>query len=184
MVQRYFPTVVVYFRTAGDPDAILGTVRRQVQSLDRNLLLQSESIHSTIQQSVWAQRLCAALLSLFGMLALVLASVGIYGVVSYSVTQRVRELGIRMAMGATAGNVELMLIGEGIRLVGIGILVGTAIALLASRAVKSMLFTAGTGDAMTFVLVPAILTLVALLACWIPARRATSIEPWVALRDE
>jgi predicted permease len=184
MAQHYFPTAVVYFRTAGDPDAILGTVRRQVQGLDRNLLLQSESIHSTIQQSVWAQRLSAALLSLFGILALVLASIGIYGVVSYSVTQRTREFGIRMALGATARDVQLMLVREGIRLVAIGVLVGTAIALVASRAVKSMLFTAGTGDAITFVLVPAILTLVALLACWFPARRATSVEPSVALRDQ
>jgi putative ABC transport system permease protein len=184
MVQHYFPTAVVYFRTAGDPDAVLGMVRRQVQNLDRNLLLQSESIHSTIQQSVWEQRLSAALLSLFGLLALVLASIGIYGVVSYSVTQRVREFGIRMALGATAGEVQLMLVREGIRLVGIGLLAGTAIAVVASRAVKSMLFTAGTGDAMTFVLVPALLMLVALLACWFPARRATSVEPSAALRDQ
>jgi len=184
MVQRYFPTVVVYFRTAGDPDAVLATVRRQVQDLDRNLLLQSESIHSTIQQSVWAQRLSAGLLSLFGILALVLASIGIYGVVAYSVTQRTREFGIRMALGATAMDVRLMLVREGIRLVAIGVLAGTAIALVASKAVKSMLFTAGAGDAMTFVLVPAVLTLVALLACWFPAGHATTMEPSAALRDQ
>jgi len=100
------------------------------------------------------------------------------------VTQRVREFGIRMALGATAGEVQLMLVREGIRLVGIGLLAGTAIAVVASRAVKSMLFTAGTGDAMTFVLVPALLMLVALLACWFPARRATSVEPSAALRDQ
>jgi ABC-type antimicrobial peptide transport system permease subunit len=100
------------------------------------------------------------------------------------VTQRVREFGIRMALGATAGDVQLMLVREGIRLVAIGVLVGTAIALLASRALKSMLFTPGTGDAITFVLVPAILTLVALLACWFPARRATRIEPSAALHDQ
>jgi predicted permease len=184
MVQHYFPTAVVYFRTAGDPDAVLGTVRRQVQDLDRNLLLQAESIHSTIQQSVWAQKLSAALLSLFGILALVLASIGIYGVVSYSVTQRLQEFGIRMALGATPGDVQLMLVLEAIRLVAIGVAVGTAIALAASRAVKSMLFTAGPGDTIIFVLVPAILTLVALLACWFPATRATSIEPSAALRDQ
>jgi predicted permease len=184
MLQHYFPTAVVYFRTAGDPDVVLGAVRRQVQSLDRNLLLQSESIHSTIQQSVWAQRLSAALLSLFGVLALVLASIGIYGVVSYSVTQRVREFGIRMALGATALDVQLMLVREGIRLVAIGVLVGTAIAMVASRAVKSMLFAPGPGDTITFVLVPAILTLVALLACWFPARRAIGIQPAAALRDQ
>src|ERR1039457_4325837 len=184
MVQHYFPTAVVYFRTAGDPDAVLATVRHQVQSLDRNLLLQAESIHSTIQQSVWAQQLSAALLSLFGILALVLASIGIYGVVSYSVTQRTREFGIRMALGATPMDVQLMLVLEAIRLVAIGVLAGTAIAMVASRAVKSMLFTAGPGDTIIFVLVPAVLTLVALLACWFPARRATSVEPSEALRDQ
>jgi ABC-type antimicrobial peptide transport system permease subunit len=89
-----------------------------------------------------------------------------------------------MALGATAMDVQLMLIREAIRLVAIGVLVGTAIAMVASRAVKSMLFTAGPGDTIIFVLVPAILTLVALLACWIPARRATSVEPSVALRDQ
>jgi len=184
LVQYYFPAAVVCFRTAGDPDRVIEAVRRQVQSLDRNVLLQSESIHFTIQQSEWQQRLSAALLSLFGVLALVLASVGIYGVVSYSVAQRQREFGIRMALGATAGDVQSMVVLEGIRIVAIGVVAGTAVAMMAARAVKSMLFTAGSGDAVTFVLVPALLTLVALLACWFPAKRATRIEPWIALRDE
>jgi ABC-type antimicrobial peptide transport system permease subunit len=184
LVQHYRPGAVLYYRAAGDPDNILDAVRRQVQGLDRNMLLQAESTHSTIQQTVWAQRLSAALLSLFGLLALVLASIGIYGVVSYSLAQRRREFGIRMALGATAHDVQRMLVLEGIRLVAIGVLVGTAIAVVASKAVKNMLFTVGTGDAVTFVLVPAILTLVALVACWFPARRATSIEPAEALRDQ
>jgi ABC-type antimicrobial peptide transport system permease subunit len=123
-------------------------------------------------------------LSLFGILALELASIGIYGVISYSVSQRLREFGIRMALGATSGDVQLMLLREGVRLVAIGVFVGTAVALVASRAVKSMLFTAGSGDAITFVLVPAILTLVALFACWFPVRRATRVEPSTALRDQ
>jgi macrolide transport system ATP-binding/permease protein len=184
LTQYFFPLVALYYRTPGDPALLLDTVRRTVQGLDHNLLLQAETVHTTIQQSVWEQRLTATLLSLFGALALVLACIGIYGVVSYSVAQRTREFGIRMALGATPREVERMLVVEGIRLVAIGVLVGTAIAIFASQAVKSMLYTGGSGDAITFILVPAILTLVALFACWFPARRATVIEPWVALRDE
>jgi len=184
MVQYYFPTAVLYIRTAGEPDAVLGTVRREVQALDRNLLLQAESVHTTIRESLWAQRLSAGLLAVFGLLALLLATIGIYGVVSYLVAQRVREFGIRMALGATAADVQVMLLREGIRLVAGGVLAGMVLSLVGSRAVESMLFVVSSRDAVTFVLVPSLLTLVAILACWIPARRATRINPMVALRDE
>ena len=182
--QYYFPMATLYIRTAGPPDAVLTSVRREVQSLDRNLLLQAEPVHTTIREALWAQRLSASLLSVFGLLALLLATIGIYGVISYSVSQRTREFGIRMALGATAGEVQTMIVREGMRLVTVGVLVGTAIALAASRAVQDMLFTIGARDAATFVLVPSILILVAILACWLPSRRATRIEPSAALRDE
>ena len=159
-------------------------MRGEVQSLDRNLLLQAETVNTTIRESLWAQRLSAGLLAVFGMLALVLATIGIYGVVSYLVAHRVREFGIRMALGATAADVQLMLLREGIRLVATGVVVGLAIALIASRSLESMLFVVSSRDAVTFILVPAILTLVAILACWIPAQRATRVDPMVALRDE
>jgi len=141
-------------------------------------------VNTTIRQSLWAQRLSASLLAAFGLLALLLATIGIYGVVSYVVAHRVREFGIRMALGATPADVQLMLLREGVRLVAGGVLVGMVLALVGSRAVESMLFVVGSRDAVTFVLVPSILTLVAILACWIPARRATPIDPMVALRDE
>lgn len=184
MMQYYFPTAVLSIRTAGDPGPVLTTVRREVQSLDRGLLLQAETVNSTIAQLLWAQRLSANLLAVFGALALLLAAIGIYGVISYLVAHRVREFGIRMALGATAADVQLMLLREGVRLVAIGVAVGMAIALIGSRAVESMLFVGNSHDAFTFVLVPAILTLVAIVACWIPALRATRIDPMVALRDE
>ena len=184
MMQYYFPTAVLWIRTAGEPDGVLASVRSEVQALDRNLLLQAETVNTTIRQSLWAQRLSAGLLAVFGMLALLLATIGIYGVVSYLVSHRVREFGIRMALGATAADVQLMLLREGVRLVAVGVLVGLVIALLGARAVESMLFVVSSRDAVTFVLVPSILTLVAILACWIPARRATRIDPMVALRDE
>jgi predicted permease len=182
--QYYFPTAVLYIRTAGGPDAVLASVRSEVQAMDGNLLLQAETVETTIRQSLWAQRLSAGLLAAFGMLALLLATIGIYGVVSYLVANRVREFGIRMALGATATDVQLMLVREGVRLVAGGVLLGLALSLIGSRAVESMLFVVSSRDAVTFILVPAILTLVAVLACWIPARRATRIDPMVALRDE
>ena len=184
MQQYYFPNSVLTIRTGGDPDAVLPSVRSEVQALDRNLLLQAETVDSTIRQSLWAQRLSAGLLAVFGMLALLLATIGIYGVVSYLVAHRVREFGIRMALGATATDIQLMLLREGVRLVAVGVVVGLAVALIGSRGVESMLFLVTSCDAITIILVPSILTLVAIVACWIPAQRATRVDPMVALRDE
>jgi macrolide transport system ATP-binding/permease protein len=184
MQQYYFPTSVLTVRTAGDPEVVLASVRREVQALDPNLLLQAETVSSTIRQSLWAQRLSAGLLAVFGGLALLLATIGIYGVVSYLVAHRVREFGIRMALGATATDIQLMLLREGVRLVAVGVVVGSGVALIGSKAVESMLFLMTSRDAVTFILVPSILTLVAVLACWIPAQRATRVDPMVALRDE
>src|SRR6185369_3351698 len=107
---------------------------------------------------------------------LLLATIGIFGVISYSVTVRVREIGVRMALGATAGDVQIMILQEGVRLVAIGVVVGLVISMSLSSMVQSMLFVISARDAATFILVPSILTLVAILACWLPARRATRIE--------
>jgi len=115
---------------------------------------------------------------------LVLAAIGIYGVVSYSVTRRVREIGVRMALGATPAEVQRLILTEGVRLVAMGVAAGLAMALIGSRAVEGMLFATSPHDAATFVLVPSILALVAVLACWFPALRATRIDPAVALREE
>lgn len=184
LMQYYYPTSVIYIRTAGNPEPVLASVRREVQALDRNLLLQSQSTRDIIHEALWAQRLSADLLAVFGSLALLLATIGIYGVISYSVSQRTREIGIRMALGATPGELQALVLGEGIRMVAIGIGAGALLALAVSRAVESMLFVVGARDAFTFLMVPAILALVAVVACWIPARRATRIDPGRALREE
>ena len=184
LVQYYFPTGVLYVRTAGDPDRVLPTVRRELQALDRDLPLEAESLRTTIRDTLWAQRIAAGLLALFGGLALLLSTIGIYGVISYSVRQRAREIGIRMALGATAMNVRVMILREGMRLVAIGVLAGALVSLAAAGSVQAMLFEIGPRDAVTFMLVPAILTAVAIAACWVPALRATRIDPAVALRDE
>jgi predicted permease len=182
--QYYFPTNTLYVRSEGNLQATLAAVHHEIQSMDRNLLLLSETLDTTIQDTLWVQRLSAALLTVFGALALLLATIGIYGVISYSVNQRVREIGVRMALGATPGDVQMMVVREGVRLVSIGVLVGTSVSLGSSRLVQSMLLVTSSRDALTFILVPAILSLVAIVACWLPARRATRIEPLTALRDE
>jgi predicted permease len=184
LVQYYFPTAVLYVRTVGDPQAVVGTVRRDVQTLDRNLLLQVESVETSIHELLWAQRLSAGVLAVFGGLALLLATIGIYGVIAYSVRQRTREIGIRLALGATVGDVRRMILREGMRLVAIGVASGGAVSLAAAGSVGSMLFIKNPRDVATFTLVPAALVLVGVIACWIPLIRATHISPAVALRDE
>jgi predicted permease len=184
LVQYYFPTAVLYVRTAGEPEAAASAVRREVQSLDRNLLLQVESLETSIRELLWAQRLSAGVLAVFGALALLLATIGIYGVISYSVRQRTREIGVRLALGATVGDVQRMILREGVRLVAIGVLSGGALSLAAAGSVGGMLFIKNPRDLPTFILVPAALALVGVIACWIPAIRATNINPSVALRDE
>jgi predicted permease len=184
LVQFYFPTAALYVRTAGDPAAVIGTVRKEIQGLDRNLLLQAESLQVSIRDLLWAQRISAALLAAFGALALLLSSIGIYGVISYSVRQRTREIGIRMALGATAADVQMMIVREGVRLVAIGVVAGFVISFAAADSVGGMLFMKNPRDLFTFSLVPALLTLVGVLACWVPAIRAIRINPSSALRDE
>jgi predicted permease len=183
LLQDYGTTCTVIVRANGDPDAVLANVRRDVQALQPHLLLQPRTARSVIETSLWAPRLSAGLLSIFGVLGLLLAGVGIYGVISYSVNQRVREIGIRMALGATAANVQVMILGEVLKLIAIGVSSGLVIALAASQAVRSLLFVSGP-DVLTFVLVPALLILVAVLACWLPVMRATRIDPVTALRNE
>ncbi|HXS94095.1 MAG TPA: ABC transporter permease [Candidatus Limnocylindrales bacterium] len=181
--QYYFPYGALFIRTKGDPDGALSEVRRGMRALDRNLLLTAKPVHAMIRESLWSQRLSADLLAVFGMLALVLAMVGMYGVISYSVQQRTREIGVRLALGATPADVRAMVLGQGVKLVTLGVITGTAAALVVTRMVASMLFVSPR-DALTFVLVPAVLLLVGLAACWVPSLRATRIDPSVALRDE
>ena len=138
----------------------------------------------TERHLLWPQRVAASLLTAFGTLALLLATIGVYGVISYSVAQRVREIGLRMALGAEPAAVERLIVLEGVRMVVIGAIVGLLVALAISRSVAGMLVVTNPRDGMTFVLVPAILILVGVMACWLPARRATRIDPAKALREE
>jgi putative ABC transport system permease protein len=182
--QYYFPTVAMYIRTTGNPGTVIAAVRRALQPLERNLPLQPQTLDASIRDLLWSQRLSALLLSAFGFLALLLSLVGIYGVIAYSVRQRRREMGIRMALGATPTDVQFMVLGEGIRLITIGVIAGSIIGLAVAGTVESMLFLKSSRDMFTFTLVPATLTLAGVLACWAPAVSASRADPADALREE
>jgi predicted permease len=172
-------------RTAGDPTALIPSVRHTVEVLNKNLPLfrvqtQSQSINDLLVQ----ERVIARLSGMFGSLALLLACVGLYGLLSYEMARRRREIGIRMALGAEKRDVLKMVVGQGIRLALIGVVVGVAGALALTRFLSSLLYGVKPTDPLTFVAVSSILIAVALVACYIPARHAAKVDPMVALRYE
>jgi len=185
LTQDYAPTATVQVRTAGKPEAVIATARAQLQSLDPNLAITNvQTIGEISDQGLWAPRMAAALLALFGGLALILAAVGVYGVLSYSVNQQTHEIGIRMALGAQASSVLKLVVGQGLRLAGAGLLLGLLGAFWATRVVSSLLFNVSAHDPVTFAAVSLVLLATAALACYIPARRATRVDPIIALRYE
>ena len=172
-------------RTAGEPTNLAGAVRSVVQEIEPNLsLFRIRTLAAQVDESIGQERLATTLASLFGLLALLLTCAGLYGVLSYSVSQRSSEIGIRMALGAQNGDVLRLVIGQGMRLVAPGILLGLAGAFGAMRWIASFLYEVEAVDWPTYGLIAALLLVVALLACWIPARRATNVDPLVALRSE
>ncbi len=172
-------------RTAGDPSHVSGIVREAVHALDPGLPIESvQPMVEIVQESVAPPRFRATLLSLFGAAALVLAIVGIYGVLSYSVGRRTRELGIRVALGAERGDVLRLVIGEGLWLTGAGLAAGAVGAAILSRFLATLLFGVGRFDLATWAGVASALLAAGLLACWVPARRATRVDPVTALRAE
>jgi len=185
LTQDYSPAATLQVRTSGDPRAVIATVRSQIQALDHNLAITNiQTIEEVLDQGLWAPRMAAAMLSLFGGLALILAAIGVYGVLSYSVNQQTREIGIRMALGATPSEVLRWVIGQGLRLAGAGMLVGVVAGLGLMHFVGSLLFGVSTYDPETFATVTLVLGMIALLACYLPARGATKVNPLLALRNE
>jgi putative ABC transport system permease protein len=191
-VQGYFPflqtpsggmTVVV--KGTSDPTALVAAARSQILAVDSDQpIYQVRTMNEIRSESVASQRLNLTLLSIFAGVALILALVGIYGVMSYAVTQRTHEIGIRLALGAQTSNVMQMVIGNGMMMAGTGVVLGLGGAFLLTRWMSSMLFGIGAKDPLTFISVPLILLGVALLACFVPARRATKVDPMIALRYE
>jgi putative ABC transport system permease protein len=172
-------------RTTADPAAMTSTLRREVLGLDKDLpIFNVKTMEDVVAQSIGSRRLSTMLLSVFAGVALLLAAVGIYGVMAYTVTQRTQDIGIRMALGAQAGDVLRMVVGQGMTLALIGIGVGLAGALGLTRVMANLLFGVNATDPITFVVIPVLLASVAFLACWLPARRAASVNPIEALRAE
>jgi predicted permease len=183
----YFPlygkTLVV--RTASDPTALVDALRAQVEAVDPNQAVYDvKTMRELVAESVEQQRFAAALLAVFAVLALVLAAGGLYGVMAYFATQRTHEIGIRMALGAQHQDVLRLVVGQGIRLVLLGIAVGVAAGFGFTRLLSSFLFSVKVNDPTTFTGVAILLTLVSLAACYIPARRAMRVDPMIALRYE
>jgi putative ABC transport system permease protein len=160
-------------------------VRREIQALDPALPVYN--IGTLAQQKdgmLYTERLAATLLTLFSLLALSLAAIGIYGVLSYSVAERTREMGVRLALGASPRDLLALVIGQGLTLTLIGLIIGLGASFALTRLIAKLLYGVSATDPLTFVVIPLLLTGVALLACWLPARRATRVDPLVALRYE
>lgn len=185
IVQRYTDVVTLYVQSQEDPKALLGIVQKEIQSLDPNLPFTNTGvITDIIDQNLWAARMSAWLLSLFGILALMLASVGIYGVLAYSVNQRTQEIGIRMALGANASDVLKLVLSQAMILVTIGIGVGLLGGFFVTRLFSGLLFNVKAIEPITFLVTPLLLVIVAFIASYIPAYRATKVDPLIALRNE
>jgi predicted permease len=177
--------VAVVLRTEGDPTAVMVDVRRAVAEIDsREAVYSVQTMDEVISNSFAARRLSMLLLGIFAALALVLACVGIYGVISYLVSQRTREIGVRMALGAQPGDVLRLVIGHGAKMALIGVAVGIVAALGLTRLIANQLFGVSAHDPLTFLGVALLLIIVAVAACFIPARRAMRVDPMVALRYE
>ena len=187
LAQRNSSKVGLVVRTAGDPLALASTVEPAIHALDKDLPVTSRSMDQLMGNAIARQRLTLALLAGFALLALLLAGVGIYGVMSYAVAQRTHELGIRLALGAQTSNVLRLVIKHGMGLAGAGVIIGLAVALTLAKLLTSfsaLLYGVKATDPTTFALISLLLLAVALLACWIPARRATKVDPLQALRRE
>jgi predicted permease len=178
-------SMALVVKSGANPASLTSAVREVVQSIDKDQpVFAISTMEELVRNSVATRRMTLVLLGLFSGLALILGAIGIYGVISYSVAQRTHEIGIRMALGAPRGDVFRLVVGEGLRLAGIGIAIGIAAAFGLARLMSSLLYGISATDFETFMGVAVLLALVALLACYVPARRAMRVDPTVALRYE
>jgi predicted permease len=184
-LQSYDGRATLVARTAVDPASLISSLREQVAALDKDLILFSaKTMKEQIESTLWQQRTAAGLIGIFGLLAVALAAIGIYGVIAHSVAQRTREIGIRMALGADAAGVRRMILKQGLALALVGVAFGAAAAFALTRLMSSLLYEVSPADPLTFFVASIVLVGTALGACLIPARRATKVDPMIALRCE
>jgi ABC-type antimicrobial peptide transport system permease subunit len=178
-------TLLVSANVAGDLKAVAENVRREVGRLDSRVpIFGVKMAEENLSYAYWGPRLAAGMGTAFGLLALLLAAMGLYSVMTYTMEQRTREIGIRMALGAQIQDVLKLIVSQGMKLVLMGVVIGFAGAFAVTRVASSFLFGVSATDPVTFVCVAILLFAVALLACWIPARRATRVDPLGALRHD
>lgn len=184
LTQDVFNTLWVLAKTDGDPNALTSTVRRILGDMDKTLPAYSITPLTTVlDESVAQRRFSMLLILLFGGVALFLSSVGLYGVVSYTVSLRTKEIGLRMAIGAQPRDVLAMIIGGGMKLALVGVVLGVAGAFGASQWVESMLFEVEPSDPFSYAATATLLLVIAAIACYIPARRAMRVDPMVTLQE-
>jgi putative ABC transport system permease protein len=183
--QLPFGSMTYVMRAAGDPAALIEASKREVWAVNpQQTFYDAATVDGLIDASVVRQRFSTTLMAVFALFALILCATGIYGVLSFTMGQRTREIGVRMALGADAASIRRMVLGEGAAVIAVGVGVGLAGALVATRLLQTLLFEIRPGDPLTLLSVSAVLSMVGLAACYVPARRATRIDPLVALRTE
>ena len=184
LFQRPRSAITVTMLSDGDTRLVTSAARGILQDLDPEIPAKFQTFSQVYSASLGSRKFNLTLIGFFAITALLLATVGVFGVMAYSVSRRTREIGVRVALGAEAGDVLRMILGQGLRTIFIGVAIGIAGSLALTRAVASLLFGVTATDPLTYAAVTALLILVALLACWVPARRATRVDPLVALRYE
>lgn len=183
--QNFSSAATLHVRVTGSPEQVVGQIRKEVQALDSNIpIVNILTMRQTINVSLWAARMAVSLLGVFGVLALTLAAIGIYGLMSYNVAQRAQEIGVRIAVGAQKSDVLRMVLRQSFLLVAVGIALGVVGALGLGRAASNLLFGISPTDLTTYAGISALLLVVAMAASYLPARRGTRVDPLIALRSE
>jgi putative ABC transport system permease protein len=185
LAQKYNGMMTLHVRTPMKPELLISSVQQEIRVLDPKLpMYDIQTLEQYLSDALWKKRFLSSLIGGCGLLALVLANLGLYGILSYNVVQRTQEIGIRMALGARTNDVLREVIGQGIKLISIGITLGLVGTFATTQVLKSFLFGVTATDPLTFILISLLLASVALLACYLPARRATKVDPMVALKCE
>jgi putative ABC transport system permease protein len=182
--QNYFDAMTLYVRSKGAPEQIMIPVQREMRMIGPRIMVNDiRAGHTIIDNGLFSQKIGVGLLSVFGLLALTLASIGLYGVMAYSVNQRRREIGVRMALGAARESVLRLILKQGMSMVLTGVAVGFAASLAVGRILSRMLYGVSATDPISVLAAALVLLSVALLACYLPARWASRVDPLVALRE-